>query len=95
MADDARTEAQRRLIEVLAQHPRLIVGDGSREGCLCGWVEILEVENHTHAQHQADAVLALFLNVDWRGSLNGSTGARARQLTLHGPVEPVTEEPKP
>lgn len=87
MADEARPEARRRIAAVTAAHRPTHSGGN----CLCGWIS----GGNPQDEHVADAVMDLFLNADWRGSLNGSTGIRARQLVLHGPVEPVTEEPTP
>jgi len=80
MADDARTEARRRIAEVLHDHRRIAAH------CACG------ARAHLHRWHQADAVLELFPDAAWHGLLNVSTGVRSRRLVLHGSSEPVTKE---
>ena len=101
MADDARTEARLRLMQALVDH-RL---DGAR--CRCGSTAIRDGD---HTLHQADALLALFPEVEFQPLLCSGPDAMAsyilplaqhetgshRQLILRGSVEPVVpEEPQP
>ncbi len=94
MADDARTEARRRITEALTAH-RLV-------GAFCACGEVANPEGgRSHADHQVDELLfELFPDATWRTTwTNGNLTfpadrgrATNRQLVLTAPVEPVTEE---
>ena len=79
VADDARTEARRRLVEVLAAHRW--VG----ASCACG--ERLPVGI---AEHLAGVVLALFPTASWTNVTSmGAPTRHERSLTLGAALEPV------
>jgi hypothetical protein len=95
VVDDAHAEARRRIAEVVLAHQRREAG-----ACDCGFADW----GCPHSLHVADAVLdGLFPDVTWDTTwTNGHLTMRAdpdrathRQLTLAGPVEPVTEEREP
>jgi hypothetical protein len=89
MADDARTEARRRIAEVLHDHRRVAAN------CACG------ARAHLHRWHQANAVLDLFPKADWYEiAVPGMVAdpqvwTYRRQLRLTGPVELHPEHPDP
>ncbi len=106
MADDARTEARRRIAEALHAHdcgcPGYVPTSGETD-------PLAEREIY---EGRADAVLDLFTDVVWAEDIQWPAGEynpeadprsaanpvprRSKRLTLRGSVEPVVpEEPKP
>jgi hypothetical protein len=84
VADDARTDARRRIAEALHAHDCGCASYSPEPGTTDPLAEREIYES------RADAVLGLVPTVNWMPAFFGDD---RRGLVLYGPVEPVTEEP--